>query len=463
MTPRALEIFHAKKNEIAVNTDKMFAILFFLQWLTAIVFAVVISPKTWFGTNSTIHIHLIAAIFLGGSMAGGPIYFLLRYPGHKFNQYLVGFTQILFSGLFVHLTGGRIETHFHIFGSLAFLAFYRDLRPVCVGTLTTIADHLLRGHFWPQSVYGILYATPWRAIEHGGWVMFEVIVLYYSIRLSKKEMLSDAVNQAQLEDTLKTIEDQVVIRTRELSQSKEIILEQQETLIAGAKMSVLGEMAGGIAHEINNPLAIIHAKADLLQRQASRGTLQQTVLVTDLNKINQTVMRIAKIVKGLRAFSRNGDADAMENVDVSSMIEEAVSICHKRYREKSVDLRVHCPENVDIECRPSQIEQVLVNLLANALDAVVNLEEKWVELDAQIHSYGVTISVTDSGPGISAEIVEKMMNPFFTTKKVGHGTGLGLSISLGIIRDHHGQLQYDSTSAHTRFTIELPTRQYKIA
>jgi signal transduction histidine kinase len=114
-----------------------------------------------------------------------------------------------------------------------------------------------------------------------------------------------------------------------------------------------------------------------------------------------------------------------------------------------------------IECRPSQIEQVIINLLNNAFDAVSPLSDKWVRLDFTNFHDKIQIAVTDSGEKISPEIVEKLMLPFFTTKEIGKGTGLGLSISKGIVEDHQGKMYFDSFSSHTRFVVELPINQIK--
>src|SRR5947209_7317320 len=152
------------------------------QWLGGIIIALSVSPRTWAGQTSTIHPHVLAAIFLGGAIATFPVALALLRPGAAVTRYTISIAQMLFSSLLIHLTGGRIETHFHVFGSLAFLAFYRDWKVLIPATIVVALDHFLRGIFWPYSVYGVLTATPWRSLEHAGWVVFEDIFLIASCR-----------------------------------------------------------------------------------------------------------------------------------------------------------------------------------------------------------------------------------------------------------------------------------------
>ena len=133
-------------------------------------------PQTWIGATSYTHLHVWAAIFLGGAISGLPVYLALKRPGRSSTRHTIAVAQMLTSALLIHLTGGRIETHFHVFGSLAFLAFYRDWRVLVSATVVVAVDHLLRGLFWPQSVFGVLTPSSWRWLEHAGWVIFEDVL-----------------------------------------------------------------------------------------------------------------------------------------------------------------------------------------------------------------------------------------------------------------------------------------------
>jgi two-component system cell cycle sensor histidine kinase/response regulator CckA len=197
---RAAALFAEHQQKIYRDTDRLFAVLMTVQWVAGIVAALWISPRTWIGTVSQTHQHVWAAIFLGGMISLPPVLLALYKPGQSLTRYSIATGQILMSALLIYLTGGRIETHFHVFGSLAFLAFYRDWRVLVPATVIVAADHLLRGAFWPESVYGVLAASQLRWLEHAGWVLFEDAVLFVAIKRSVSEMWANAVSNAELND-----------------------------------------------------------------------------------------------------------------------------------------------------------------------------------------------------------------------------------------------------------------------
>lgn len=233
---------------------------------------------------------------------------------------------------------------------------------------------------------------------------------------------------------------------------------QRLNMIESARLSSLGEMAGGIAHEINNPLAIISTKVTSIIRKMERGEFDQNRFKEDLQKVDQTVFRISKIINGLRNLSRDSSNDPSEVFFLNEVINESFELCKERFRHESVSLSVKYQneEIVPIYGKKTQIVQVVINLLNNAFDAVESFDEKWVEVSIEKNLETVSIQVKDSGFGIDDSVVKQMMNPFFTTKKVGKGTGLGLSISKSIIDRHKGELFYQKVNQHTAFTIVLP-------
>ena len=232
-------------------------------------------------------------------------------------------------------------------------------------------------------------------------------------------------------------------------------------ILQQSRLASLGEMAAGVAHEINNPLAIIQGRLGQLVRTLETPILERSRLKNGLTSLQKNVDRIASIVKGLRLFSRDSQRDPMVVASVARIVEDTLSLCAERFRHKSVELRVEVDTQLHLECRPTEISQVLMNLLNNSLDAVENSSEKWVRIEAQRMDKYIAISVLDSGPGIPPERVPQLMQPFFTTKELGKGTGLGLSISKGIVEAHGGLLRYDDKSKQTKFiiTLPIPTKQ----
>ncbi len=234
------------------------------------------------------------------------------------------------------------------------------------------------------------------------------------------------------------------------------ILAQQASLVQSAKMASLGEMAGGMAHEINNPLAIIIAKSARIQSMSQRGELTEGQLIRDLEQINATCLRISKIISGLKSFSRNAQMDPFEPVSVKQMIVDTLGLCEQRFLNHKIIIETLIADDLYVMGRAAQLEQVLLNLLSNAFDAIVDTPHAWVRITAEREDNMVRIAVTDSGKGIAPAVARKMMDPFFTTKGVGKGTGLGLSIARGIIGDHKGNLSLDQSTPHTTFVIEIP-------
>lgn len=211
----ASELLREHQQSVYRRTDHMFAVLMVLQWFAGVIAAVWISPRTWVGTDSTLHPHVVAAISLGAIITALPVFLALHRPGYALTRHVIAVSQMLISALLIHLTGGRIETHFHVFGSLAFLACYRDWRVLISATLVVVVDHLIRGTIWPFSVYGVLYAPIWRSFEHGGWVLFEDIFLIVAIRQSVAEMRSVAeASQAISEVAAELTASQAALRNQ---------------------------------------------------------------------------------------------------------------------------------------------------------------------------------------------------------------------------------------------------------
>ena len=232
---------------------------------------------------------------------------------------------------------------------------------------------------------------------------------------------------------------------------------QQARLVNSSKLASLGEMSGGIAHEINNPLTVILGRSKILYDLLEKGRLEPKRGLEMLASVIATSHRIAKIVKGLKTISRDGRADPLEVKRVSEVLEETIALCGARFRDREVELIVESfDQDICVDCRPVEISQVLLNLLNNAFDATVDASEKWVRVTVVQSRDSVEISVCDSGTGIPKEIRDRIMEPFFTTKDPGKGTGMGLSISRSIVEGHGGSLSLDEDSTNTRFVMRLP-------
>ncbi len=249
----------------------------------------------------------------------------------------------------------------------------------------------------------------------------------------------------------------VITRQKQL---ENLAKEQELKILASARMSAVGEMAGMIAHEINNPLTVIMGKTRKVRSLLKESAHCLTTVEPELSRIDEMSNRIIKIVSAVKKSSRDSSQDPFELCNLDSIIQDVLDMSHEKLARKGVQLKKTNPPNISFECRPSQITQILLNLINNSCDAVENLPEKWIELNIESAPDLVIFAVKDSGKGISDEVSAKLMQPFFTTKPAGKGTGIGLGISRNIALSHKGKLYLDKNCPNTKFVLELPLKQY---
>lgn len=362
---------------------------------------------------------------------------------HVISDFLIGLAYVSIS-LSLYALIRRIQVAFSTM-VLAFGVFIG----ACGATHFMEVWNLWNADYWTSALVKVVTALA--SVATGVWL---VRLRPEIVRMAEAAKLSE-----QRRWELERINKELERKSAELLEMNQTLAEQQKLLAHSAKMSALGEMAGGIAHEINSPLAIITVHANQVERLCTRGALTPDFITREAQLIARTAKRIGDIIKGLRAFAREGSNDPFEPAAVNTIINDALVLCQTRFRNHDVDLQVpDVPDELTIRCRSVQITQVLLNLLANAYDAVVDLKDKWVRVEVEEEGDHLRIMVTDSGTGIAPQIQDKIMQPFFTTKEVGRGTGLGLSISKGIVEAHKGTLQFDDAHPNTRFVVTLPKR-----
>ncbi|MCM2278360.1 MAG: ATP-binding protein [Oligoflexia bacterium] len=259
----------------------------------------------------------------------------------------------------------------------------------------------------------------------------------------------------------------VAVWARDISAAKkadEILADHQTEVLNAFRMSALSEMASGVAHEINNPLAIVQALTEHLQSLSTEGPIDVATLLSLSKKIQTNVERVAKVTRGLLAFSRDAENDPFHEVPFQRILDTVLELCGNRFRNNEVDFQIKpFDQELMIQCRSLALSQAILNLLLNAFDATQKQlqreAQRWIRLEVKDLGNHVSIEIADSGPGVPEKIRRKIMEPFFTTKEIGKGTGLGLSAAKGIIEGHGGTLIFEETSPFTLFKAILPKRQ----
>ena len=399
---RADDLFHKHQQSIYERTDRIFAGLMLFQWAAAIVASLIISPRTWSGQESSVHIHVWMAVILGGVVTSLPVVLAQCQPGKTSTRHVIAIGQMLMSALLIHLTGGRIETHFHVFGSLAILAFYRDWRVLTSATVVVAADHLLRGIYAPQSVYGLVTADRWRWLEHASWVLFEDTFLMMSCIQSLREMRGIAERQAQMEQAKDAAEQ-----------------------ANAAKSAFLSRMS----HELRTPLNGILGFGQLLEMQDLAERDQESV--DHILKAGRHLLGLINEVLDISRVESGSLSLSLESVRVSSIVQEAADLVRPLADQRHIRLAVGPGSDSFVMADQQRLKQVLLNLLSNAIK--YNRDSGTVTISCERTSdQRLTVTVADTGEGIQPEMVERLFTPF---DRLGaertdvEGTGLGLAVS----------------------------------
>lgn len=233
-------------------------------------------------------------------------------------------------------------------------------------------------------------------------------------------------------------------------------IKQKHFKIHQSKLSTYSMIASGLAHEINNPLAIIKGKSNQLLKSKDHMDPQ----VNDsLNTIIKSTERIHKIVISLQSFNASASSEPPKLVMASQIASAAINLSQEKFSLNGIPLRFEIENDFMIEGNEHELVQALINIINNSFEAVANLDEKWVN----VKIYGFKISIEDSGKGISKEVADKIFTTFYTTKKATRDIGIGLSLSKEIIERHCGSLSLDKESKNTRFVFKFPSSRLQSA
>ena len=555
---RALYLFDEQKRAICVRTDKLFAGLFLLQWFVAVIWSAISSSQGWQGIS--FHLQVWQTAVLGGLIVSMPLYYIYKRPGAAITRQVVAVAQMLCSGLLIAASGGRMETHFHVFGSLAFLAFYRDWRPLIMASVVTTLDNLLRGFFLPGTIYGVNHPELWRWLEHGCWVVFCDVFLMVSIRQSIKDMRLMAHRQAELEASKNSIEQEVVTRTAALKLSEQNLRDSEATIraifetaadsivtvsengsietanqtceemfgyqfhqIFGKHISTLigsfedqpctpdswpklrnrgklrhstlrlegignsrsrgkfpieislsyvdlkgrklitaiirdsserkeaekrvSEFYSIVSHELRTPLTSIRGSLGLIEGGLTGDLSTETSeLVGIARESCDRLIRLINDILDLKKLESGKFEFHKMEASPAELLNMAIAYTSGMAKDRGVRLEVGWATQQSIMADMDRVNQVLVNLVSNAIK--FSPRGSAVELSATTCGESVRFAVRDSGKGIPLSDQHKLFNKFqqvdSSDRRQQEGTGLGLAICKAIIEQHGGTIGVES-------------------
>ncbi len=332
-----------------------------------------------------------------------------------------------------------------------------------LGSVNSLS-HRKKTHF----IYNLLVMSPlifFAIIEYARgenkgavWLIAYVIVaLIYSVKQAR-DINKEVTNRFSYEYELKKSLEEVAL-------SKKHLEEESMKTFHASRLSSLGEVAGGVAHEINNPLTIIQSLSKMILSNENEQI--SDTIKTKLGKIILACDRIAKIVKGMKIISSKNDDVEHFSIKVSQLIELSMTLFEERLKNMGIAFSVINDNDPEVFCNSLQVSQILINLIGNAKDATEMIENHTIEKSIQVkvtkknsnYEQDVEIRIINSGPLIPQVVVDKIFEPFYSTKPMGKGTGLGLSISKTLAQNNHGELVYENYAGKVCFKLSLQSQK----
>jgi two-component system sensor histidine kinase/response regulator len=441
---RVAELLRQHQQSIYRGTDRLFAALLFFQWSLGILAANWVSPRTWIGASPYVDRHVWGSIIISAAIMVPVVVLALTKSGWAVTRHAIAGAQMLMAGVLIHQLGGRIETHFYVFGSLAFLAFYRDWKVLVTATMVTALDHMVRGVFWPQSIFGDAAAGSWRWVEHVGWLLFADVFLIRSCLLGRDEMRDIATRRAELEATNEIIESEVRNRTAELLRSRE------EAEAANRAKTVFLE---NVSHEFRTPmngiLGMTELALDTRLTDEQREYLANVRLSAEsmLVLVNDVLDYVAMETGTLKLVS----AEFRLREQINQALEPFVLQAQARGLTLACQVEHDVPDGLIGD--PNRLRQIIVKLVDNAVKFTkqggINMKVRRHELSSAAQQCVVHFAISDTGIGVPSEKLDAIFRAFEqadagSSRHYG-GTGLSLALTSRLVQLLGGKIWVQST------------------
>jgi methyl-accepting chemotaxis protein len=446
---RAQHIYARMRGQDFCSHDRMFAMLMTVQWGAAIALAFFVSPRTWAGPMSETHLHVFAAIFLGGVITGVPTGLAWWKPGTKLTRHTIAAGQLLMSGLLIHLTGGRIETHFHVFASLGILAIYQDWPILITGAAVTAVDHFARGIYWPESIFGVVTSSEFRIFEHAGWVVLEVAFLTKGCIHNVSRLKDTAQAQAtaklrsdQANALMKDVEDEKKMAQAKAREARELseTVERQNDELQQRVDEILHEMKrfanGDLTVELD---ASIDGAIGQLYDGFNRSVANVRIM---LNEVHQVVETTASTMDQVNASTNELATGAQEQ---SAQADEVAAAMEEMSRTivnnaENVTRTAELAENNGAEAEESsEVIMSMVSKMREVGDVVSNSADTIDRLGESSEEIGEIVATIDE---IADQTNLLALNAAIEAARAGeHGKGFA------VVADEVRQLAERTASA----------------
>ncbi len=438
---RSEHLLREHQQSIYRNTDRLFAALMFFQWSGGILAAKWILPQTWAEGSTYLGWYAWGSVLFGAAVAGTAVLFAVLRPGRTATRHVIAVSQMLMSGLLVHQVGGQIEMHFYSFGSLAFLAFYRDWKVLVSATLIAAIDHMVRGLWWPQSIFGVAEVSSWLWVEHVGLLAFADVFLIRSCLLSVREMQDIARRRAELECTNEIIESEVRKRTEELNRAR---------VAAEAANQAKTVFLENTSHELRTPMNGILGMAELALDTSLNA--EQREYLTTVRSSAKTLLSLLNNVLDFATIDAGDLVLESKDFQLRESLEDSLQSLVARAEQKGLQLDCRVNESVPdaLTGDVQRLRQLIVNLVGNGIKFT---ERGRVDLQVDVQNGRETevelhFAVSDTGVGIPQDKLDVIFHPFeqadtSSTRRYG-GAGLGLSLASKLVELMGGKIWAES-------------------